>query len=804
MVTNASYDLAGNLTGLTYPDGRLVQQTFDSAGRLLTSNLVSLNGVDAAESYLQGMSYFPDGSPSLMTLGNGVQQRITKNNRLQTQSNLVTNPVPLLTFGGTETYLSRQYCYANCGSGGVANNGNIWEIDDNLQGPHRSQQFTYDSLNRIKNVSLATTNDWSVFQQYEYDSFGNITTVGTGVPANTYDPATNRISNLACGSVISAYDAAGNQLCMTDQFGAISQLAIDAENRIGSMTALNGGSPYVSYTYGAEGDRVFKQNADGTYTVYASFGGHVIAEQDDAGQWTDYIFANGSRIARLRAEDQWLFVSGTQTATPANYFWTMPTPNNPGTGGPYVVKSGDQLCLRQNNSNLLVGGPFVTFSNGVGTDATWVASDGYPLNGLVGSYPNVWSNRCVDLTGGGAATGASISSLGVESTSATPANYTGWELFLADMTNVSQDGTATPITLAATGGPQGNGYFAVTALPWLQYQQADTQIESTHYFISDHLGTAQLELSEGGWPVYAGQFAPYGQEIQPNGTLLPTDAPDGSTNHYKFTGKERDTESGLDYFGARYYASNMGRFQSPDWAGHPEAVPYSSLKNPQTLNLYAYVGNNPMTGVDPDGHAPLDCTGSNASGIGCQTIAQWNTQHEVSASAWASSGFGNVDVSYQNGNYTVQQSQTPTANQNTDYASVSYWPKGAGGFGHIGIGIDTDDTQGYSTADPKVPWYKRLFGAPAGGTEDDIAAHTKNGEVAPHGYLHIPITADQAAAMQAAMEARRTDPGHYNLFLNNCAQFVESVLHAGGVSGVPHGEVFGPAILGGMLWLGQH
>ena len=78
------------------------------------------------------------------------------------------------------------------------------------------------------------------------------------------------------------------------------------------------------------------------------------------------------------------------------------------------------------------------------------------------------------------------------------------------------------------------------------------------------------------------------------------------TSHFvhlcKFTGKERDTESGLDYFGARYYASNMGRWMSPDWADKPEAVPYSSLGNPQSLNLYGYVGNNPLRAVDPDGH----------------------------------------------------------------------------------------------------------------------------------------------------------------------------------------------------------
>jgi len=72
------------------------------------------------------------------------------------------------------------------------------------------------------------------------------------------------------------------------------------------------------------------------------------------------------------------------------------------------------------------------------------------------------------------------------------------------------------------------------------------------------------------------------------------------------TGKERDTESGLDYFGARYYASSMGRFMSPDWADKPEAVPYSSLDNPQSLNLYGYVLNNPLSKADADGHWPWD------------------------------------------------------------------------------------------------------------------------------------------------------------------------------------------------------
>ena len=69
-----------------------------------------------------------------------------------------------------------------------------------------------------------------------------------------------------------------------------------------------------------------------------------------------------------------------------------------------------------------------------------------------------------------------------------------------------------------------------------------------------------------------------------------------------YTGKERDAESGNDYFGARYYASSVGRWLSPDWSAKVEPVPYAKLGDPQTLNLYAYVRNNPVGFLDADGH----------------------------------------------------------------------------------------------------------------------------------------------------------------------------------------------------------
>ncbi len=75
------------------------------------------------------------------------------------------------------------------------------------------------------------------------------------------------------------------------------------------------------------------------------------------------------------------------------------------------------------------------------------------------------------------------------------------------------------------------------------------------------------------------------------------------SNHYKLTGKERDSETGLDYFGARHYSNALGRFITADWTPKASSVPYADFADPQSLNLYTYVRNIPTTREDPDGHS---------------------------------------------------------------------------------------------------------------------------------------------------------------------------------------------------------
>jgi len=136
------------------------------------------------------------------------------------------------------------------------------------------------------------------------------------------------------------------------------------------------------------------------------------------------------------------------------------------------------------------------------------------------------------------------------------------------------------------------------SIPLLHSPKADAETDETvYYLLTDHLGSVDVVLDEGGNVVERRDYLPYGSaraEVKEPG------APETTQG---FTGKELDDETGLQYYGARYYDPLIGRFVSMDPVVKDEgSKPLADvLPNPQALNAYSYVTNNPLKFVDPTG-----------------------------------------------------------------------------------------------------------------------------------------------------------------------------------------------------------
>jgi RHS repeat-associated protein len=115
---------------------------------------------------------------------------------------------------------------------------------------------------------------------------------------------------------------------------------------------------------------------------------------------------------------------------------------------------------------------------------------------------------------------------------------------------------------------------------------------TVRFQLTDHLGSSVLELNDVGAPISREEFYPFGE------TAYFDARGDIGRKRYRYTGKERDAETGLHYHGARYCAPWLGRWVSPDPAGLVDGS-----------NLYAYVRNNPVRYADPTG---TQCDPTNA------------------------------------------------------------------------------------------------------------------------------------------------------------------------------------------------
>src|ERR1700741_1365405 len=140
---------------------------------------------------------------------------------------------------------------------------------------------------------------------------------------------------------------------------------------------------------------------------------------------------------------------------------------------------------------------------------------------------------------------------------------------------------------------------------WTRVVEVEAWTRNVNWLVTDQLGPPRMSIDELGTlaTVKRHDYLPFGE-----GLLAPTggrSTPFGYSGsdavRQQFTQKERDVETGLDYFEARYYASTQGRFTSVD-----PLLASAKRRNPQTWNRYTYGMNNPLRFTDPDGEAAID------------------------------------------------------------------------------------------------------------------------------------------------------------------------------------------------------
>jgi RHS repeat-associated protein len=483
------------------------------------------------------------------------------------------------------------------------NNGNLQKQSIYIPGNDRysTDWFTYDKLNRLQSANetdlvYATSQTHDLWRQtYVYDRYGN-RTIDTNPSATNggvnnlgfeIEQSTNRL--YAPGDLAQVetarrmrYDPAGN--LKQDIYTGAGDRVYDAENRMKQAWA-NG--QWQTYSYDGDGRRVARTvNGVVTWQVYG-LGGELLAEYaqnaDRLSPQKEYGYRNGQLLITATAGSGW---GSAPTYTP-------PNPLIPGVE--IKLEHLTELRTAVNLLRVRAGLPAVT---------TW-----NPDNDPHRNETYVHHNHIQQLR-----------------------------------TKLEEALTALhlPIGGYAHSGPNpGDPIYAI------DFQELRNQITAAwssvqvNWLVSDQLGTPRMVFDQSGAlaTVSRHDYLPFGEDLTVGGRSTNLGYTNSDGARQKFTQKERDNETGLDYFLARYYSSTQGRFTSPDeFAGGPTEIfaavaahnPtfYAEIAEPQSLNKYQYCLNNPLRYVDPDGHQTITADAIwNAASGGSARVVQGAVVH---------------------------------------------------------------------------------------------------------------------------------------------------------------------------------
>jgi len=608
----------------------VVDSISDSATELAASISIEPGGTisaycDAAELteegsvelqyYVTNVDYNASGQITKIEYGNGDVTDYTYDPQMLRLVNLRTQNSELLTLQD----LSYQYDSV----------GNIISITDAVNSG--SQTFSYDALNRL----ISASGNAYGTKNYTYDEIGNMTFKdGTTYNYGEGDTGPHAVTSGSDGSVFE-YDLNGNMISWTTAGGIVSEYEFDSENR---LTKVNiHAQSKATFEYDGDGGRQKKiihthTGGGGCFLsgtpILMADGSTRPIEEVNVGDKVLSFDTQDSRVVMGTVKNtfnhhnktkEYLIIDDELRVTSNHQFYSQGSWQEIGS-----LKAGDGLL----NSQLLeekiqkietvkLDEPVSLYNLEIDTYQNYFAG------GVLAHNKNLYYLLQHRVGGGG-----------VKLNLRTIKRYVFD--FLSSLFEVPDAEAAvidTPTIYV------GSLYEKTNSIPTKHIFLGSMRIASikggeVSYYHTNHLGSTDIITDSLGEEVVHYEYAPYGEVVATEGE---------DATKYKFTGKPLDDETGLYYYGARYYNPFIGRFITPDSI-------VQAPDNPQTLNRYAYCGNNPVRYIDPKGQSFWDWAGTLFGLIGGVAkgifTGDWSTlQAQVTtlASAFVLSG-GNLVV----------------------------------------------------------------------------------------------------------------------------------------------------------------
>jgi len=533
-----------------------------------------------------------------------------------------------------------------------------YNLQDNLtgvqQGTQTARAFVYDSASRLQSA----TNPESNTTQYGYDYNGNLTvkTDGRAITTSRGYDALDRVSSISSGGQTLArfcYDgqAATSAACtgspavkgvLTGVWSPASTTSYgpDALGRITASTQSTDGAPFgFSYQYNVDGSVktlsypsgrsvAYEYDQAGRVNAVAGYASSVAYAPQ--GALAQMALANGvveswTYNQRLQAESMTAAKAGTLLGLSYGYAATgnngnvlSQTINAAGLASftqSYQYDALNRLAqVQETASGAASGSWWAAFGYGHYGNL-WVSGASFTLNlaaPVAQSQYNEATNRLAKTWDNQPLPGDAYDGAG----NLKNHPYVGqmsydWDNRLVGFLKAgasvefAYDGEGRRVKKVAGGVTTVYAYDAQGQLV-AEYGPL-AAIGGRQYLTADHLGSTRLVTDESGAVKQRRDYLPFGEEILANSSFgnrqvvkdgqaqTTYNAPYGPAQ--QFTGKERDADTGLDYFGARYFSGAQGRFTNPD----PLLAKKEWLADPQRWNRYAYVRNNPIRFADPNG-----------------------------------------------------------------------------------------------------------------------------------------------------------------------------------------------------------